>query len=67
MRRIALAMLAASLLCACGQKGSLYMPGEERTAVSTADAAAGDAAPATPVATDADADRDNAARTNRNN
>ncbi len=35
MRRIALALLLTSALCACGQKGALYLPGEEREAVTT--------------------------------
>jgi predicted small lipoprotein YifL len=42
MRHVALALLAACLLAACGQRGALYLPGEERERVG------GTAAPATP-------------------
>ena len=65
MRNATLALLAAALLCACGQKGNLYFPDEEGEAVSTP---APDAAPAATPAEDpaAAAERENA-RTNRNN
>jgi predicted small lipoprotein YifL len=36
MYRPLLVLLTASLLCACGQKGNLYLPGSEREAVDTA-------------------------------
>lgn len=47
--RIAVALLAAALLCACGQKGNLYLRDQHPDAVGTADPAAA-AAPATPSA-----------------
>jgi predicted small lipoprotein YifL len=80
MYRPLLALLTAALLCACGQKGNLYLPDDEREAVgtatpqaSTAAGAAATAAPApaapgaTPAATTAEErERENAARNNRN-
>jgi predicted small lipoprotein YifL len=33
MRHLALTLLAIGLLCACGQKGALYLPGDERERV----------------------------------
>jgi predicted small lipoprotein YifL len=71
MRRIAIALLTVSVLCACGQKGSLYLPDAQREAVSTSTPAASPApAPtAAPAADDATAasEREQAARGNRPN
>jgi predicted small lipoprotein YifL len=77
MCRPLLVLLTASLLCACGQKGNLYLPGSEREAVGTATpqasttagaaaAPAPAAAGATPATTAEERERENAARTNRN-
>ena len=74
--RIAIPLLAAALLCACGQKGALFRPDQQRETVSSTDAAASPAptAPAAgaagatnaPVADPAaERERENAAR-NRN-
>jgi predicted small lipoprotein YifL len=59
MRRLALALLTTCLLVACGQKGALYLPGEEREAVAPTST---DSATATPL-TDEERERE-AARTN---
>jgi predicted small lipoprotein YifL len=73
MRSIAIALLSVSLLCACGQKGSLYLPNAPREAVSPAVPAASPApvpaATATAAADDAAAnnEREQAARSNRTN
>jgi predicted small lipoprotein YifL len=63
MRRIALALLVTGGLCACGQKGALYLPGEEREAVSTTPTETADAT----SATDEERERAAAARNNRPN
>jgi predicted small lipoprotein YifL len=58
MRRIAIALLTSSLLCACGQKGNLYLPDAQGEAVS---------APASSPAPAATTDDEQAARSNRTN
>lgn len=62
MRRIAIALLSTCLLAACGQKGALYLPGDEREEVGSTAAAPA----AVPAATDATTDDEATARTNRN-
>jgi predicted small lipoprotein YifL len=59
VRRILLALLTTCLLCACGQKGALYIPGEEREVVTPATP---ETAATTPL-TDEERARQNAART----
>jgi predicted small lipoprotein YifL len=66
--RISIALLLLAPLAACGQKGALYLPDEQREPVTTTDAAAAgasgtDSQPA-PGASDSDAttDRSNEAR-----
>lgn len=72
MRRIAVVLLPLCLLCACGQKGNLYLPEdgrEEVTAPATPMASPATAAPAAPAADAISAEereRQNAAR-NRGN
>jgi predicted small lipoprotein YifL len=61
MRRLALALLTSCLLCACGQKGALYIPGEEREAVTTTEPAAA------ATITAEEREREAAARNNRPN
>jgi predicted small lipoprotein YifL len=73
MRRIALVLLTACLLGACGQKGNLYLPDGEDTVGTGATPAAASPAPASPPAAGAtsptpeERERENAARSNRTN
>jgi predicted small lipoprotein YifL len=60
MRRLTLALLTSCLLCACGQKGALYIPGEEREEVATTETAAA-------ATTAEEREREAAARNNRPN
>ncbi|MEO6080156.1 MAG: lipoprotein [Steroidobacteraceae bacterium] len=75
--RFVLAVVTTCVLCACGQKGALYLPDRERETVPAgplAPAASPDASPAPAAAASPTADtttaddleRKNAARTNRN-
>jgi len=57
MRPITFALFAACLLCACGQKGALYLPGEEREPISTTTTTTTTESAATTSATDEERER----------
>ncbi|MEO8313995.1 MAG: lipoprotein [Pseudomonadota bacterium] len=70
MRIFIAILLASALLTACGQRGALYLPGEQREQVPTATPAAVPMSSPIPATTPApatatDAERENARR-NRN-
>lgn len=71
MRKILVLLSAGSLLCACGQKGNLYLPDDNKEEVQPASSptASPAAAPAaTPAVTGTPDENDpNSARRNRSN
>lgn len=65
MRNALAIVLAGALLAACGQRGALYLPGEQREQVGTTTPAAAPAPAPSPDG--AAADEDDTARPNRVN
>jgi predicted small lipoprotein YifL len=62
--RVALSLIALALLSACGQKGALYLPDQEPTAVKRNADAAADAKPANDTAVGTDSTNEDTKRKN---